>query len=118
MRNGSHSVNAGDLERTEQFIRQLAGWSKDAPTYVVLRSQLPADFPWPRNADSWTAADLDLWLRPWLEEAGAWRGRGFCTVLGQLSPGTSFLQVVIHELAHCLAEDWSYAQVTDARSIP
>ncbi|MBW7905303.1 MAG: hypothetical protein LC135_05315 [Phycisphaerae bacterium] len=102
----------------EALCRAVAPDLAGGPLYIVLPSDLPAELR-PRVAsDGCTMRHLDLILRPMLERAGRWRGRGPAMLIDAPTIasgerhrprfvrrrvfGVSAFGIVLHELAHVL----------------
>lgn len=104
------------LAECERLCRTVAPQDlAGEPVYIVPRSQV-GNFCLamePHHAAAWTGPTLDLQLRPQLEDAGLWRGRGFAAVvdvafLTSLTadrPTAESLAMcaVLHELSHWLS---------------
>ena len=103
------------LQHLERSLRALLpiDFPDELPVYVVSSYDVSSEFRRPRNwysarSMAWTGPRLDVWLEPFLSRTGAWRGRGFATIINEeqftgssaADIATQMLEIVLHEAAH------------------
>lgn len=104
--------------RAEALCRAVAPDLADAPLYVLLRSELPAELRGDSETLGCTMKHLAAIVRPELERLGRWRGHGPAMIIDAAGVAATlahrpregrrrcfvpaFLAIALHELAHIL----------------
>jgi hypothetical protein len=89
------------------WLRSIVPELDGVPLYLRSANEIDAGHSL-RGAAAWTGWNIDLCLKPRLEKAGEWHGRGAAIVLSEAwnsFPETLQRGILLHEAAHIL-ENW------------